>query len=37
MPQTKADSEVQPMFAGLAPYFANALLAAVVSAETFFD
>ena len=27
MPQTKADSELQPMFAGPAPFFANALLA----------
>ena len=26
MPQTKADSEPQPMFAGLAPFFAYALL-----------
>ena len=26
MPQTKADSELQPMFAGQAPFFANALL-----------
>ena len=26
--QTKADSELQPMFAGLAPFFANALLCA---------
>ena len=29
MPQTKADSELQPMFAGLAPFFAYALLAVV--------
>ena len=28
MPQTKADSELQLMFAGLAPFFANALLCA---------
>ena len=28
-PQTKADSELQPMFAGQAPFFAYALLAAV--------
>ena len=28
MPQTKADSELQPMFAGLAPFFANAVLTA---------
>ena len=29
-PQTKADSELQLMFAGLAPFFAYALLAAVL-------
>ena len=28
MPQTKADSKLQPMFAGLAPFFANAVLTA---------
>ena len=33
MPKTKADSELQLMFAGLAPFFANALLAAVIFSE----
>ena len=30
MPQTKADSELQPMFASPAPFFAYALLAAAL-------
>ena len=34
MPQTKDDSELQPMFAGLAPFFANAVLTAGIH---FFD
>jgi hypothetical protein len=35
MPQAKADSKLQLMFAGLAPFFANALLAIAFSAVTF--
>ena len=30
-PQTKADRELQPMFSGPAPFFANALLPAALA------